>query len=101
METQVVVLSGDLDIFRAGEVRQVLEAAAGEKRLIIDLREVRFISAAILSEFVRTYKERLRRGLEAARLVVRSPHIRKVFEITKLAGIWPLYDSLDAAASMP
>lgn len=92
------MLRGDLDIYRQAEIRRELQAAAGKRRLIIDLREARYVSAAALTELVRCYKQRVAGGLEAARLVVRSPYVRRVFDITGLARVWTLFESFDAAA---
>lgn len=97
-DTHVVVLRGDLDFYRQPEIRRTLQAAAGKARLIIDLREARYVSAAALTELIRCYKQRVANGLESARLVVRSPYIRRIFDITGLARVWTLFESLDAAA---
>lgn len=93
----IVALNGDLDVYRAAEVRLALQHAAAQQRLIVDLSEVGTISAAILTEFVRCYKHRMMQGLEPARLVVRSSVVRKIFEITDLGRLWPMFETLDAA----
>lgn len=96
----IVALTGHLDVYRAPEVRRALSAASRVRRLIIDLSLVPSISAAILTEFVRCYKQRLAAGLEPARLVVRTHIVRKVLEVTELSSVWQIYPSLEAA-SMP
>ncbi len=94
---RIVVLRGDLDVFRADEVRQALQEAAAEPLLVIDLSEARSISASTLGELVRSYKQRLNAGLQTARVVVRSAHVRKIFDITGLSRLWPFFESVDAA----
>lgn len=93
----IVALDGHLDVYRAAEVRRLLQDAAPQHRLVVDLSEVRTISAAILTELVRCYKQRMARGLEPARLVVQSSAVRKIFEITNLSKLCPIFDTLEAA----
>lgn len=97
-DAYIVVLLGDLDVYRAGEVRRALRNGADKQRLIIDLSQAETISAAILTEFVRCHKHRHMRGLQPARIVLRSEHVRKVFEITKLAQLWLFFESVEAAS---
>lgn len=97
----VVVLSGDLDVYRAPEVRMALDDARDKPHLIIDLSGAHTVSAAVLSEFVHCYKERRRLHFEPARMVVASKHVRRIFEITELAQLWPFFESLEAACHSP
>lgn len=96
----IVALSGHLDVYRVSEVRRLLRQAAAQQRLIVDMSDVASISAAILTEFVRCYKRRMMEGLQPARLVVQTEPVRRIFEITDLAKVWPIFDSV-AAASAP
>lgn len=93
----IVSLNGDLDVYRASEVRRLLQEAAAQPRVVVDMSRVATISAAILTELVRCYKARMAQGLEPARLVVRSSAVRKIFEITDLTKLWPIFETLDAA----
>lgn len=95
----IVSLNGHLDIYRASEVRRLLQEAAAQPRLVVDMSNVLTISAVILTEFVRCYKHRVAHGLEPARLVVRSTAVRKILEITDLTKLWPIYESLDSATA--
>jgi anti-anti-sigma factor len=96
----IVALDGILDVYRAAEVRRKLRTASRERRVVVDLTRVRVISAAVLTELIRAYKERTTQGLEPARLVVGTDAVRRVLDLTGLAGIWPIYPTL-AAACMP
>lgn len=77
-----------------------LEQAQDEPRLIVDMRKVHTVSAAVLTEFVRLHKHRLDRKLEPPRLVVTSPGVRRIFDITQLSKLWPFFETIEAA-SMP
>lgn len=96
-DTFIVALDGHLDVYRAAEVRRLLQDAAAQERVIVDMSRVPSISAAILTELVRCYKQRAAQGLEPARLVVQSNAVRKIFEITDLGKLWPIFATLDAA----
>lgn len=96
-DAHVVVLTGELDVYGLGEVRRALAAAHDKERVIIDMSGVKIVSAAVLTEFVRCYKERRRQGFEPARLVAASPHVRRIFEITELSKLWPFFESLETA----
>ena len=98
-DAHIVILSGELDVYRVAEVRQALAPARDKERVVIDMSGVQIISAAVLTEFVRCYKERLKKGYEPARVVAASPHVRRIFEITELAKLWPFYESMDTALS--
>lgn len=98
-EAHIVVFSGDLDIYRVPEVRKALDGARDKTRVIIDMSDVRTLSAAVLSEFVRCHKERVRHQAEPARLVVTSRQVRRIFEITELAKLWPFFTSVGEATA--
>lgn len=98
-QARVVALSGQLDVYRAEHLREVLRPASLAPRLVIDLSGVPWISAAALSEFVRLHKYRSKLGLESIRFVVDSAAVRAVFEITGLTGLWRMYDDAQAAAA--
>jgi anti-anti-sigma factor len=93
----IIVFQGDLDVYQTGPVRKQLIEASRSPRVIFDLTAVSTISAAVLSEFVVCYKVRQGRGFKPASLVVSSPHVRRIFEITNLAKLWPMFETLDAA----
>ncbi|HET9096504.1 MAG TPA: STAS domain-containing protein [Candidatus Baltobacteraceae bacterium] len=93
----IVSLNGHLDVYRASEVRRLLQEAAEQPRVVVDMSNVLTISAVILTELVRCYKARTAQGHEPARLVVRSTAVRKILEITDLTKLWPLFETLDAA----
>lgn len=78
----------------------MLEMGVGNPRMIIDLSQATTVSAMVLGELIHNHKQRCARGLEAARIVLRSPLVRKLFDITHLTGLWPFFDTV-CAASVP
>ncbi len=72
-----VSLSGDLDIYALPDFERALAALAGE-RLVIDLSEVRLVSAAFFGALVR-----LRRRLPESSIEVVGAHdqVRRIFRL--------------------
>ncbi len=82
-----VVLSGELDMAAAPELRERVDAAAGRRALVIDLGAATFIDSAVL-------KELLRAGVELARedtrlvLAAVAPPVRRLLELTRTTELF-------------
>ena len=83
--SQVVALSGELDMYNVDYVRSALANVNGPA--VIDLSGVRFISAAALSEFIRAAR---RAGYGNLTLVGANPDIRRVLRIVKVDHIFQI-----------
>jgi anti-sigma B factor antagonist len=103
----VVVLSvrGEADLHTAPELRDALATAVedGAQELVLDLSETTFVDSMTLGVLLGAMK-RLRARGGHLRLVVPRADVRRVFEITLLDRVVPLYDTReeavrDAAAS--
>jgi anti-anti-sigma factor len=88
----VVSFNGELDIWKESEVEARLAVLDGSAPITIDLSQVRYLDSAFLSALVR-----LRRRLPEASitLVVESPSVRRVFELTEMHKLFQI-DSLSA-----
>ncbi len=87
----VVAFSGELDLYGVERVRAALEAVDGPA--IIDLSDVRFIDASVLTELVRLRK----RVGDCVTLVVPAPHIRRTLEIVRFAALFRIVRTRDEA----
>jgi anti-anti-sigma factor len=85
------------DIAGREDFAKLLEPAYSHSNVILDLSPVTYIDSSCLGELAKMRTERAKRNFPPARLVVVSPHVRRVFKIVQFDRIWPLYDSLDAA----
>lgn len=95
----VISLAGDWDVFGRAELRRRLAAAVDAESCIVDLTGFHCGDATFLDELVYLRKVRKTRGRGVEALVV-SPAdamLRKIFQLTKLSGVWPVYESIDAA----
>ena len=92
----VVRLAGEVDVYTAPKLKEALAAAMDEGcgRIAIDLEGVDFMDSSGLGALVGG----LRRAKEASvALVVVGPReqILKVFRITGLDKVFPVFDSID------
>lgn len=84
----LVSVSGELDLYTAPELKQVVEpvAASGEHDLIIDLSELSYMDSTGLGIFVGTLKDLNKHNKELHVLGV-NDRILKLFEITGLRDL--------------
>jgi anti-sigma B factor antagonist len=93
-------LAGDIDINTAPDIRDRLAAlqADGVRSIVVDLAAVNFLDSSALGAFVAAHRDLTGAG---GRLKLAAPrsHVRKVFQITRLAEVIPLYESVDEACA--
>lgn len=97
-EHVVVELGGEVDLYRAPDVKRALDAAidAGAAGLVVDLSAVTFIDSTALGALVAAVK-RLEPSGGTVALVCTDSNILKVFEITGLDRVFAIHESVDAA----
>jgi anti-sigma B factor antagonist len=94
----VVALGGELDLADAAEVAAVLVAAVGrELRIIVDLAALEFIDCSGVAALARGRRHARQAGGD---LLLAAPQRRvlRVLAITRLAGEFPVYASVEEAA---
>jgi anti-sigma B factor antagonist len=96
----VISLTGDADLYTAPELREhLLRAIAGNgKRIVVDLSGVTFIDSTSLGVLVQG-ERRLRPAGGRLALVCSDPGITKIFMITALDRIFPIYAARDDAVA--
>jgi anti-sigma B factor antagonist len=94
----VLAVAGDIDIHTAPQVRDRLAGLASDgcTSVIVDLAEVTFLDSSALGALVAAHRDLAAVG-GSLRLAAPQPHVRKVFRITRLSDVIPLYDSVEAA----
>ena len=97
-DATVVAVRGEIDIATVPELAGRLDELRPEdlRELIVDLDGVGYLAADGLRVLVRL-RRRVRDGGGSLRLVCGSPRVRRVFQVTDLDKVFPMYDSLPAA----
>jgi anti-sigma B factor antagonist len=94
----VIALAGEVDLYTAPEFKQQLLDVIGEgaKHVVVDFSETTFIDSTTLGVLVGGVK-RLRPQGGQLSIVCTDRNITKIFEITGLDKVFPIYDSRDEA----
>ena len=94
----LVRMSGELDAVTSPRLSEELDRllADGRRRLVLDLEEVTLIDSSGLSALVRLLKQ-VRAQAGRLALAALQPSVRRVFDLTRLALSFDLYDDVAAA----
>lgn len=94
----VVRLAGRLDFLSSGEARQrFIEAVTnGQRSLVVDLGEVRFIDSSGLGALIGGLKAARQAGGDL-RIARAGEQARTVLALTSLDRVFRIYDSVDEA----
>jgi anti-sigma B factor antagonist len=90
----VITLTGEVDLYTAPEFKQQLLEVIGQgsKGIVVDLSDTTFIDSTTLGVLVGGVK-RLRPNGGRLSLVCSDRNIAKIFEITGLDKVFPIYES--------
>ncbi len=94
----VVTVSGEVDVYTAAQLRSALEdqIAAGHTALVVDLQDVGFIDSTGLGVLVGRLKTVKVVGGRLS-VVCTNERILRLFGITGLDKVLPVYDSVESA----
>ena len=94
----VVSLRGEIDVYTAPRLRQALIdlVEGGATDIVVDMTKVDFLDSTGLGVLVGGLK-RVKSKEGELRLVVTAERIMKIFDITGLSKVFPMYGSLDEA----
>jgi anti-sigma B factor antagonist len=99
-DATVLSLTGDIDIHTAPELRDRLAQlhSDGAADVVVDLSAVNFLDSSALGAFVAAHHELAEKG-GSLKLAAPRSHVLKVFQITRLAEVIPLFESVDEACT--
>ena len=95
----VLALAGEIDLYTAPRLQSELTralSAADAAQIVVDMSAVDFLDSTGLGVLVGGLK-RVKSNEGELRLVVAQDRIMKIFDITGLAKVFPIYPSLDEA----
>jgi anti-sigma B factor antagonist len=93
----VVTLTGDIDIQTASQLRERLADLPPETRVVVvDLSAVEFLDSSGVGALVGAAAAMRETG-GSLRLACPPPRVQKVFRISRLAEVIPIYDDVEDA----
>jgi anti-sigma B factor antagonist len=94
--TPVVVVRGEIDVASAPMLRSHLVERCAEDKptVVVDLREVTFLDSSALGVLVGGLR-RCREHDGDLRLVINSPRLLKIFDITGLTSVFTISETLE------
>ncbi len=94
----VLAVGGEVDLGSAPQLKDKLTelVADGHLHVVVDLTATEFLDSTGLGALVAGLK-RLRAHHGDMRIVCTTPRVRKVFEITHVDRVLPLYETVDEA----
>ncbi|MGH3504931.1 MAG: anti-sigma factor antagonist [Nocardioidaceae bacterium] len=99
-DQMIIDVGGEIDVYTAPKLRERLVTLIneGHYHIIVNLDGVDFLDSTGLGVLVGALK-RVRAQGGALRLVCSHERLLKVFRITGLAKVFPIYDSLETASN--
>lgn len=97
-EHTVVQVAGEIDVYTAPTLREELAKLvdAGRHNLVVDLTDVPFMDSTGLGVLVGALKKVKTHGGDLA-LVIDQEKVLKVFRITALTQVFPIFETVDEA----
>ena len=94
----VVDVVGDVDMYTSPKLRDALQSLTRGKvqRIIVNLAGVEFMDSSGIATIVQAYKEILPKNGSVC-LASPAGNVLRVFELSNLTSLFPVYDSVDEA----
>lgn len=94
----MVTLPEEVDVATAGDIRHQLLSVInqGPSTLVVDMTATTFCDSSCVNAVVRAYHRAVAAGTPM-RLATASTGVRRVFEITEIDRLIPVYGSVDEA----
>jgi anti-sigma B factor antagonist len=92
----IASFAGEIDVGSKEEFQESLRRLDTAETAIVDLSKVSYMDSTGISQLIWLYRRRADNGRSAPRLVV-SPKITRLFQVSGLGAIFPLFEDLGAA----
>ncbi|KHL15116.1 anti-sigma B factor antagonist [Mumia flava] len=99
-DAQVVAVAGEIDVYTAPRLREALAdlVETGHHRIVVDVEKVDFLDSTGLGVLVGGLK-RVRANNGNLAVVCTRERLLRIFDITGLAKVFGIHDSVDAAVT--
>lgn len=94
---RIIKLEGEWDLSRGNELRRHIDRAVEHPRVVIDLSGVSYIDSHCIGMLVRMRTQRVAKGYEPSRLILKSGNVRRVLGLVGVHTLWSVYDSREQA----
>jgi anti-anti-sigma factor len=95
----ITIDSPQLDVWACDRLQALLEPAYANERVVIDMSAVQYIDSSCLGKLATKRRIRARKGYPPARVVAKSPQVRRVFTLVQFDCVWPLFETVAEALS--
>ena len=98
--TPVVSIMGEVDLATASAFEQTLRGVPEDRggKLVVDLSGCSFLDTSGLRALLAA-RERHEPSSQRLALVLSNPNVMRIFQLTKVAGLFEIYPTLDAAVN--
>lgn len=93
---RTIQLSGELEIGRKDEIRQVLQRSARDRAVVVDLSDVTYADSVALTELLRFCVSSAHDAVPVA-LVVQTPQFARIVQYAGLAEAFKIFGDRDSA----
>jgi anti-anti-sigma factor len=90
IETSVVRISGDVDIFNDAELRQIERQVETTPNVVFDVENMRYVDTTFLRFLLRVREQPNKGTRSSVRLLRATSQFRRVLEVTGLSRVFTL-----------
>ncbi|MBL8020669.1 MAG: STAS domain-containing protein [Leptospirales bacterium] len=96
----IVRLAGEIDLYNAPDLRQLLseQIRKGNTRIVLDMNRISYVDSSGLGVLISATTEATKRG-GGLKLVSLSQNVRAVIDLVRLNAMFPVYSSENDAMS--
>ena len=97
-QTAIVSVAGEIDFSRSPDLQRGLQEVVDRdpQRILIDLSDVAYMDSSGVASLVKLLSRTKKKDV-TLRLAGLSEKVRSIFEITRLDGVFDIYDTLEDA----
>src|ERR1700683_894041 len=87
----------EYDISTRNDFLKILAPTFEAPSVVVDMSRVEYLDSSCLSKLMLMRQKRREAGLKAARLVISSSKVKRLFEVTSFDKMWAIFDTLTSA----
>ncbi len=96
----VISLAGEWDAYRREELKNRLEPAYREHRVVLDLTAAKHVTGTLICALIAARNERELQGLPRASVAVKSAFVRRLLSATGVESLFSIHHSVEDAIAL-